>query len=939
MRKIFLLTAILCCLTGLAFAQGTLKGRIIDSTNKQPLSLATVTVFKAADTAIITYRLSDPEGNFKVPGIPFDLNCRVVISFSGYSIYRKEFTVPAGEATTDIGTVYMLPDAKSLDEVLVIAERPPVVVKKDTIEFNASAFKTLPNALVEDLLKKLPGVQVDKDGNIAVNGKPVNRILVDGKVFFGDDPKMATRNLPANVIDKVQVTDDKEELMRNGDDNINNVGKVVNITLKKGVKKGWFGKLYGGLGTDDLYEAGGIANIYRDTLQISVLGYINNMNKAGFSFTELMQAGGMERNRSNSNSSSTSIWNSGSGGSSISINGVNFGGIQNYGGVSTSKGAGFNLNHAPNTKKSFFLQYFHGNVHVDRLTETETQQFNGDTVISNKTRLTGGVVTNAHNIGTGMRLKPDSVTNILVNANYTIGLTDENRISAINSNNNILGPLSAGDVLQRNKGSNYYYRHSVSITRLSKTKKGRRYTINHNLDISTRDNDLTTNTALNFYYPTAYDSLAAQLRNERIPRTDANIMFNYSEPLGKRLTLRMGGRYEYGKINNNVNTFSKDPTDPGSGDIPDPLRTSSFNRQSNRAMLGQGIELKWKNLTITPSARLLLQYVNNDLASLPAPVKQKSTALLPVLGIVYKQLNINYNRDIGLPSYTYLIPVTDNTNPYYITKGNTALVPARRDNFSINYYFNDPKRSLNASVYANGAFTENDVVQSITVDEKGVQTTMPVNANGSKNFYINYNLYKQYKNNQRFTFFWNTGANYNFNRNRLLYNAESSWQTTWSLNQWAGSGFNWNDKIELNTSFSIGYNFTRYSNPIFNKLKVRTRWWDNELVIRWPKHVIWETQCSYNFNSNVPAGSPKEIVRWNAAVNFTMLRDETGVLRLSVFDILDQNKNISAYANRNMITTSQTNALTQYFMATFTYNVRPGGVKKKVGGRERLFLF
>lgn len=165
-------------------AQGTLKGRILDSASKQPLALATVTVFKAADTAIITYRLSDPEGNFKIPGIPADLNCRAVISFSGYAIFRKEFIINAGQGTFDMGEIQMTPDAKSLDEVLVIAERPPVVVKKDTIEFNASAFKTLPNALVEDLLKKLPGVQVDKEGNIAVNGKPVNRILVDGKVFL-----------------------------------------------------------------------------------------------------------------------------------------------------------------------------------------------------------------------------------------------------------------------------------------------------------------------------------------------------------------------------------------------------------------------------------------------------------------------------------------------------------------------------------------------------------------------------------------------------------------------------------------------------------------------------------------------------------------------------------------------------------------------------------
>ncbi|MBS1565882.1 MAG: carboxypeptidase regulatory-like domain-containing protein, partial [Bacteroidetes bacterium] len=300
-----------------AAAQGTLKGKITDSSGKQVLALATITVFKAADTAIITYRLSNPEGEFKVPGIPLDVNCRAVISFSGYSVFRREFTLSSTQPVLDWGTITMTPDSKSLDEVLVVAERPPVTVRRDTIEFNASAFKTIPNALVEDLLKKLPGVQVDRDGNITVNGKPVNRIMVDGKNFFGDDPKMATRNLPANVIDKVQVTDDKDELMRNGDDNVNNVGKVVNITLKKGVKKGWFGKLYAGGGTDQRYEGGGIANIFRDTLQLSVLGYLNNLNKPGFGFTDLMQTGGLNRSSSNGNGTSISINNSASGGSGL----------------------------------------------------------------------------------------------------------------------------------------------------------------------------------------------------------------------------------------------------------------------------------------------------------------------------------------------------------------------------------------------------------------------------------------------------------------------------------------------------------------------------------------------------------------------------------------------------------------------------------------------
>lgn len=937
MRKV-LISLLFLTVYNAAFSQGTVRGKIIDSTTNKPLGLATVTVFRAADTALITYRLSTPDGDFKVPGLPIGPECRVVISFSGFGIFRKEFTLSNDISTYDLGTIRMYPDAKSLDEVLVIAERPPVVIKKDTIEFNASAFKTLPNALVEDLLKKLPGVQVDKEGNIMVNGKPVNRILVDGKVFFGDDPKMATRNLPANVIDKVQVTDDKDELLRNGDDNLNNVGKVVNITLKKGVKKGWFGKIYAGAGTDDLYEAGGIANIYRDTLQLSVLGYANNMNKAGFSYGELMQTGGIDRNRSNMSGTSTSIWNSSSGGSGVSINGVNFGGQQNYGGISTSKGIGFNMNHAPNLKRSFFLQYYFGNVQVDRTTRTDVEQYNGDTVIRNATRIGGGVVINTHNIGTGLRLKPDSLTNILINAQYTIGKSNENKPSIVSSVNNILGNLSDGSVAQRNLSDLYYYRHSINITHLSPVKKGRRYTISHNLDMSNRYNDNSTITDLSFYYPNPYDSIAAQLRNEKIPRTDANAMFNFIEPLSKSFTFRTSGRYELNLVTNEVNTFNRS-TPTGGFDVKNPGLSSKFKRVGNRAILNAGVEYKWKNLSITPQLRGLYQNVNNELASLSSPIKQEQSSLLPALTIVFKQLNINYSRDIQLPSYTYLNPVNDNSNPYYIIKGNPSLLPTRRDNLSVNYYFNDPKRSFNASLYASGGASHNDVVQTITVNDKGVQTIFPVNANGGRNFYVNYNFYKQFKNNTKFIYSFNTGGNFSFNRNRLIYNGDFSWQRTTNFNAWFGFNANWNDKVEYNTSFSPGTNFTEYTNPQFSKLNINYKWWDNELVIRWPKHIIWETQCSYSFTSNVPPGTPKEIVRWNAAINFTMLKNEAGVLKLTAFDILNKNLNVSSWANRNMIQLTQTNALSQYFMATFTYNVRPAGVKKKVGGRERLFLF
>ena len=939
MNRILLILLTGCCLSYQSFAQGTLKGKLTDSTAKTPLGYATITVFKAADTAIITYRLSSPDGEFKVPGLPVGLNCRAVISFSGYSVYRKEFTLASDQPILDLGTIYMTPAATSLDEVLVVAERPPVSFKKDTLEFNASAFKTLPNALVEDLLKKLPGVMVDRDGNITVNGKPVNRMLVDGKTFFGDDPKMATRNLPANIIDKVQVTDDKEEMMRNGDDNPNNVGKVVNITLKKGIKKGWFGKLYAGAGTDKLYEAGGIANIYRDTLQISVLGYANNLNKTGFSYSELLSAGGFDRVRSNSNGTSTSVWNSNSG-SGVSINGINFGGAQNFGGISTSTGGGFNLNHAPNKKRSLYLQYFNGNVRAPRRTFIDANQYTGDTVINNTTLLTGDMVTHGHNIGAGARLKPDSVTNILINVNYLIGIQEEDRINSITGNSNKTGPLSEGSVVQNNDAHTYAYRHSISLSRLSKKKKGRRINVVQNLDINNRYNDYTSESDISYIYPTAYDSIYAQLRKERLPRTDLQTTFNYSEPIGKKFTVRIGGRYEFSKVNNGVNTYNKNGVND-KFEVLNNLLSNDFRRIGHRFFVNPALEYKVKqDFTIAPSIRFLEQRVNNKLVS-PSTVllKQKQFDVLPGISVVYKRLTLNYTKDVILPSFAYLNPVTDLSNPYYISKGNPDLLSMRRDNFSLNYSVSNPRRYINAGGYFNMNFTDNDIVQSIVIDSRGVQTSVPVNADNTSNYSMNWNVNKQYKNKQSNIFSWNTGNWMNLTRSRLFFNNISSWQTTFIYNHWFGAGMNLNDKFELNVNYSFAKNFTRYTSDHFKKLNVNSYDLGGEVVLRWPKHLIWESQTSYFYNGNIPAGLSKSGIKCNAALNITMLNDETGVLKLSVNDILDRNQSISVNAIRNMITTTQNNILGRYFMATFSYNVRPAGTKKRIGGRERFFLF
>ncbi|MBS1565089.1 MAG: TonB-dependent receptor, partial [Bacteroidetes bacterium] len=468
--------------------------------------------------------------------------------------------------------------------------------------------------------------------------------------------------------------------------------------------------------------------------------------------------------------------------------------------------------------------------------------------------------------GLGGRLKPDSVTTIQVSANYTIGLQNENRFSDINSFNNKLGQLSTGDIDQLNKTNTYYYKHNVGFTRLSKTKKGRRYSISQSLDINNRFNDYITNAQTQYRYPFSSDSLLYQLRSERIPRTDAVTSFNYSEPLGKKTTLRIGSRHEYSKLDNGITTYNKPDSNAKYYDIYNNQLSSHFARESNRFLVNVGFEYRFKNLTITPAIRGQGQYVSNRLASLPAAIKQDRFDLLPLLTIVYKQLNINYSKDIQLPSYTYMLPVTDNTNPYYINKGNPDLVPAERHNVSLNYSFNDPKRSLNINVYANGSLINNDVVQSYVVNQQGVQTTTPVNVNGTRNAYVYYGINKQYKTKQNFIFSFNIGNNINYNHNRLLYNGENSWQTNWSISGWAGANLNWNDKIEWNTSYGLNTSFSRYTSTVFKKLDVVNHTWDNELVVRWPKHIIWESQINYTYSGNLPAGYDKNIVRWNGGV-------------------------------------------------------------------------
>ncbi|MFC7523024.1 carboxypeptidase-like regulatory domain-containing protein [Parapedobacter sp. GCM10030251] len=284
----------LCC--QLAFAQnyGTVTGIVTDA-EKQPLIKATVSIVSATDSTVLSYSLTDETGKFKLIRIPAQRDLALYITHINSSPFRREIRlIPKEELTLDT----LLMSGNNLDEV-VITQVAPVRLNGDTLEYKVDYFKTRPNANVEELLQLLPGLQVNVDGTIYYQGRQVSAVRVNNKDFFAQDLTLATRNLDASLIDLVQVIKDKGDSKREILDD-SELPIVINLKTKKEFVKADFGKFYGSGGTRDRYESGALVNTFRDTLQISFIGYANNLSRQGFDYSELSQYGGMDRAENNS---------------------------------------------------------------------------------------------------------------------------------------------------------------------------------------------------------------------------------------------------------------------------------------------------------------------------------------------------------------------------------------------------------------------------------------------------------------------------------------------------------------------------------------------------------------------------------------------------------------------------------------------------------------
>lgn len=915
MRLLLLVLGMFSSMALMAQNTATLKGKLVDSVGKQALKDASITILEAKDSTLDVFGLAKADGSFTVEKISFG-EMIVMIKFQGYEAYTKNINFSKANASVDLGTIYLRLAANDLGEVTVT--QSPITIKKDTVQFNASSFKTKPNAVMEDLLKKLPGVQVEADGTVKAQGENVQRILVDGKRFFGDDPKLATKNLPPDMIDKIQVFDAlNDQSAFTGFDDGNRI-KTINITTKKDKRKGYFGRAILGGGSDSeegRYDNSVNLSYFNGDRQLTFTGQANNVNKQNFGAQDLFGGGG------------------GGGGRTIVVAGSGRGGgggaTNNSGGIIRTLAAGLNYKDIWGKKTEVSGSYFFNDMQTLREQNSFTQNLipgNPDSSIFN-TQLNNSVTKNQnHRINFNIEHQFDSSNSLIIRPNIsfqeTESATDVTTFSTRGTSKNLNNSIASTD--RNNSG----YNASLEATfRHRFKKKGRTYSIAFNPGKSVNDGTTSNYSINNFFNTTTpYADTINQVGITNRDSKTMNATFSFTEPIGKNQIIEFNYNYNSNVNNSGTQTFSYNKAN-GQYDIAVPNLTNVFENtfNSNRVTLNYRLQNAKYNFSIGSGIQagdLISKNLSKD-----SSITQNFVNFFPTMNFRYdfsrtKNLRIFYNGRTGQPSAQQLQPVVDNSNPLNITTGNPNLKQQFIHTFRILYNSFDvvTQKIFFATINAN--FTDNDIQNSTTYLPNGAQFTRPVNLSGTYNIngFLNYGFpLKKPKSNI------NLGVNLSNSQSQTLVNNLSNY----TRNTTAGFNASWTTNIkegfDMNFSSNSSFSFARYTLQPQQNGDFFTQTFVAEPTIYTKSGWVFSTDFRYIKNTGRAEGFNTNIPLWSASIAKQLFKKKDGELKFYVFDLLNQNQSLTRNVTGNTIQDVSTVVLKRYFMISFTYNLRSFG--------------
>lgn len=911
----------------LFFSQNLLaqvKGVIVDSATNLPVDKAVVALVTTAHISDTSYTITSEKGEFFFEKVPSS-NFSVIITNIGYKSVTKFIPVEAPKKTIDLENINIINSAKILNEVVI--EASPITIKEDTIEYRADAFKVKQNAVVEDLLKKLPGVQVDKDGNIKAQGKSVTKVKVNGKDFFGGDPKTATKELPANIVDKVQIIDDYGDQAAVSGIKEGEADKVMNIQLKKDKNTGYFGRVTAGVGDKERYLASFNGNYFKNTRQISVFSNSNNTGQSLFSF------GGSNRGMGSMISSARStVDNMGGSGSLLNAMGngdMGFfqGGNSGSDGITTTNSIGINYRDDWSKKLSVYGSYSYSHRNSTGYRITSQQNFYQSKTFLNDQNNQFVNTGESHRFYFNIEYNIDSLNYIKIspgisysknngnsNTNFDYYIDGGGKTSE-GYNNNLSNSNSP------NLSANILYNHRFH-------KRGRNFSININSGnaVNTSEQDSRNHTI-------QYVSPAATLDNflynkQENTNTNYSARLTYSEPISKEKSLDVAYSHNFSYSRNNKQTYN---VDPSSG-----IKNFNYflsndyenNYNTDRANISLRTTYKRYNYTLGISLQPVnLQGYSNTKDSAYTPIKRVN--VFPVARFAYnfsktKSLNINYRGDAQQPGFSQLQDVIDSSNLQYLTRGNPNLKPSINHNISL--FYNDfnfvSGRVLFTSV--NFSTIQNQIINNvIPIGNSGAQLTMPQNVNGYYNVNAFYNYSRPYKN-RMYVFTLNGNVNYNNNIN--LINSIKNIGRNWVASQGMNFELNYKDWLEFGLGGNYSVNSVTYKNTTANanfQNQEYSSWViSSTLNMDLPGSLVLKYDFDYTINQGLTGAVGKNIAVMNASLEKQLFSKKNGIIRLQAFDLFNQNSNISRTVTANSIIDSRTNRLNRYFMLSFTYRLQ-----------------
>ena len=898
-----LLMLLMILFSPMAFAQQSgvnVTGSVVEQGSDTPIEQATVRLLNVKDSAMVRGVVSARNGSFTLKNVKKG-SYLLHITFIGYDPLYQPLQITGKKNPVNVGKLELSDGAIELGEAVVIGKAPEVTVRNDTVEYNADSYKVTEGSVLEDLLKKMPGVEVDSEGKITVNGKEVKKVMVDGKEFFSDDPKVASKNLPAKMIDKLQVLDKKSDMAQmTGFDDVEEE-TVINLTVKPGMKQGWFGNAYGGYGSKDRYEGNAMVNRFVNNDQITFMGGANNTNNMGFSDLASTMFSGM-----------------GGGGGRR-------GGFGAGSGITSSGNAGLNFSKEFKPDKLTLggnTRYSHSD--NDARSKSDRQNIlPGDSSSYDNSEAMSR--TKSDNFGVDFRLewKPDTMTQLIFRPSFSFSHSMNDNFSDATTLDN------ERDTVNTNKSSNYSesngYNLNASIDFSRKlNNKGRVFSATLSGGNSDSYSDGMNRSDIVYFNQT--DALKNSIIDQR-SRYD-NKGFNYRayvswvEPIGHNNFIQATYSISQRKQEALKNVYNQDAD--GIYNVLDSAYSQSYRNNfiSQRASLSFKSQRAKFNYTIglnlDPSYSSSENFVGDTTLS---KITRKVVNLSPMAQFNYMfdkrtNLRIMYNGRTSQPSMTQLQPVADISDPTNITIGNPDLNPRYTNNVFIRFQQFTPEKQRAFMIMANGSYIINDIVSYTSYNqETGVKTTTYKNVNGNYSGNVRMMLNTPLKNKK---FSINSMTMASFANSNGYINEEKNTNRNLILSERGGIDFR-SSYLDLGVNGNIRYNATSNSLQKENNQNTFNYGAGGYTTIYLPLNFKIESDVNWSTNSGYGDGFKQNEVLWNASASKSFLKNNQGTLRFKIYDILQQRSNISRSVTASYIQDSEYNTLGSYFMVHFIY--------------------